>query len=908
MALLIWDVKSAADAKAYYASSVAMAAAASRADYYSEGQEAPGLFGGELGTILKLKGRLVDKETFDQLCDNTNPATGGRLTPRTNENRRVCKDFTFSGPKSFSIILAMAAPEEREQLNRIFDESVDETFTDDIEPDMRTRVRIGGQWDSRWTGNALTAKFAHQVSRPLPGKVSDMHRHDHLLVWNATWDPVENRIKASEADYIVRDKGYYEAAFYARLASKLESLGYAIDRRGIKEWEIAGIPQSMIDKFSKRTEQIDAEAERRGIKAAGRKAELGAKIRGKKQKELTMPELRKAWDAQMTRAERKALAAVYRKTQGRSASVTPTEAIEFAIEHLAEKESAWTVRELKRVALLYGLGHVTPDQITAELPKHDLIYREIDSRMMVTTPQLDREEDFIVGFAADGRGAVCPVGVPEGLSRSRANGERLNDGQWAVVTGLLNSSNRINLLEGPGGAGKSWSLGKLDEAMRLRGKPIFYLGTTAPSVGVLVKDGFEANTVAHFLLSEKMQKAARGATVVVDEVSMLGHADAFRLLTIAKQNDLKLILVGDEMQHGSVARGAFMRILKQYGGITPFRLEEIVRQEDPEYRAAAKLLSQGEAEAGWDALDRKGWIAELEDIDRRRHIAADYVQALDDAKSTLVVSPTHAEAKLITAEIRAHLRDTGRLQGEERELPRLVAVDTSLPERRLVSTYHIGDVIQFHEKAKGFKKGERMTVTDPDKVPFAEAAKFQLYRPETIKVAVGEKIRGTAAVNTIDGKHRFRNGSTGTIAAFTEEGIELENGWVLPYSAGHLRHGYVETSFGAQGRTVRRMIVDMSSASLGAINREQLYVSATRGVEQLRVYTDDKDSVRRGIVRSSAKVAALDLRPERASAERLQKLLAKRRRLAYHNRVRTAWPVPTAMPQQEQRRSYGFGR
>ena len=49
--------------------------------------------------------------------------------------------------------------------------------------------------------------------------------------------------------------------------------------------------QSMIDKFSKRTTQIDAEAERLGIVDAAEKAELGAKVRAKKQKELTLPEL-----------------------------------------------------------------------------------------------------------------------------------------------------------------------------------------------------------------------------------------------------------------------------------------------------------------------------------------------------------------------------------------------------------------------------------------------------------------------------------------------------------------------------------------------------------------------------------------------------------------------------------------
>ena len=140
------------------------------------------------------------------------------------------------------------------------------------------------------------------------------------------------------------------------------------------------------------------------------------------------------------------------------------------------------------------------------------------------------------------------------------------------------------------------------------GKSVTYLATTTEAVEVLEKDGFEANTVARFLLDEKMQAAAAGGRVVVDETSMLGHKDAVRLFRLAEKSNLKLIFVGDPMQHGSVPRGAFMRVLKEYGCVRPFRLTEILRQETPEYRAAAKLLSEGKPLEGFDALDRLGWV------------------------------------------------------------------------------------------------------------------------------------------------------------------------------------------------------------------------------------------------------------------------------------------------------------
>ena len=193
-----------------------------------------------------------------------------------------------------------------------------------------------------------------------------------------------------------------------------------------------------------------------------------------------------------------------------------------------------------------------------------------------------------------------------------------------------------------------------------------------------------------------------------------------------------------------------MRMLKDYGGIQPFRLTEILRQENPDYRAAAKLLSEGKTLEGFDAIDAMGRVAEIaDDADRNRHIAADYVQALDDKKSVLVVSPTHAEAKAITAAIRSELRAAGQLAGEDREFTRLVPVDSTEAERgqaehlpgradcapvppELPGRLHQGPAAHRH------RSGDGAAASMP--------AKFSLYRPETIALAEGDRIRFTGNV------------------------------------------------------------------------------------------------------------------------------------------------------------------
>ena len=348
-------------------------------------------------------------------------------------------------------------------------------------------------------------------------------------------------------------------------------------------------------------------------------------------------------------------------------------------------------------------------------------------------------------------------------------------------------------------------------------------------------------------------------------------------------------------------------MLEQYGGVTPLRLTEIKRQKLARYRDIIERLFQGRSADGFDRLDGLGWVKELAGDERYGALADDYMQALGEGKSCLVIAPTHKEAALITREIRDRLREAGKLGADEREFIRLVPVDASVAERGLATTYRPGDVIQFQQHVPGFTKGERLVVIDPEEVPLGHADRFSLYRPEAIALAEFDRIRFTGTVKTMDGGHKLRNGSVHTVAGFTPGGnIRLDNGWVVGAGAGHFRSGFVETSFGAQGKTVDRVLASMSSYSLPAVNSEHLYVTASRGRERMTLYTDDKNAVRKAIGRSSAKLVALDLAgpdPESASgpsaAERLQREMAERRRRGVIERMRSAWKTPDRQPERD---------
>src|SRR5258707_703585 len=150
----IREQRSASAARRYYAT----------ADYYSEGQELVGLWGGKGAARLGLSG-TVDQLSFERLCDNLDPRTGEPLTVRTRADRRVGYDFTFSVPKSVSLLYAMSGDQD---ILEAFRASVDDTMRE-MEAEMKTRVRMKGMDGDRVTGNMAWAEFIHTTSRPVDG-------------------------------------------------------------------------------------------------------------------------------------------------------------------------------------------------------------------------------------------------------------------------------------------------------------------------------------------------------------------------------------------------------------------------------------------------------------------------------------------------------------------------------------------------------------------------------------------------------------------------------------------------------------------------------------------------------------------------------------------------------------------
>ena len=520
--------------------------ALSKADYYLEDQEVNGQFNGKIAKRLGLEGKPVDRATFEKLCDNINPKDGGSLTPRTVSNRRVGYDISFHCPKSVSILHGLDGDK---RVLPAFEQSVHETMLE-MQEGMQTRVRSQRQNDDRETKELLWTNFVHQTARPVDGQPPDPHLHAHCFTFNVTYDETEKKYKAGQFHNIKKDMPYYQARFQKRLADKLSNMGYGI-RKTNNGFEVAMIPQKAIDHFSKRTNLIGQVAKEKGITNHKELDQLGAKTRAKKQKNLTMPQLQDKWRDQLQEAGIDEKTAEEIKTTDRSHSAKKS--IDFAIGHVFTRNSVKRDRQILSEGYKHAIDNkdISLDQIDTALEKNDTVFKiQVGSQRLCTTQLVHTEERRMINMARDGIGKLRPLMVGFDVSRFKD----LNDEQRLVMSHVMTSTDRVTMIRGAAGTGKTTLLKEVVPEIEKTDKQVFLFAPTAEaSRDVLRKEGFDkADTVARLLMDKDLQKQTKGQVVWIDEAGMLGSQDMASILEIAKDNKARVVLSGDPRQHTAV--------------------------------------------------------------------------------------------------------------------------------------------------------------------------------------------------------------------------------------------------------------------------------------------------------------------------------------------------------------------
>ncbi|GAA1863955.1 MobF family relaxase [Myceligenerans crystallogenes] len=282
---------SAGDGYRYFMKSVA-AADADRpmstplTRYYTETGTPPGRWMGsgvaDLGSDAQGRLQVGDIVTELQMAllagKGLDPITGDKLgraypayEPGAGKTAVAGYDFTFSLPKSASVLWAVADADLQEQIAAAHHTAIDEVFALMERELAATRVgaKVAGNAINRAGEGGAVAQvpvtgliamaFDHWDSR-----ANDPHLHTHVVISNKVKTVLDGRWRSLDA------RGFYDAtvalselheAIVADHLTRILGVEWEPRSRGTDRnpaWAIVGVPQELVESFSSRTGQIDA--------------------------------------------------------------------------------------------------------------------------------------------------------------------------------------------------------------------------------------------------------------------------------------------------------------------------------------------------------------------------------------------------------------------------------------------------------------------------------------------------------------------------------------------------------------------------------------------------------------------------------------------------------------------------
>jgi AAA domain len=417
-------------------------------------------------------------------------------------------------------------------------------------------------------------------------------------------------------------------------------------------------------------------------------------------------------------------------------------------------------------------------------------------------------------------------------------------------------------VSGIAGAGKSHLLKKAVGAVVSVGKSVALLSPTDASVKDLRNAGFQARTFQGF-----QRRPERADLIVIDEASMLSVPQMLWLVKHARENDSRVLLIGDSAQHRSVERGDALRILEQSASVRYVELLKTQRQKVPALKAAIEDLKAGRLQAGWEKLEHFGVIKEVVDeVQLLQRAVEQHLEALRAGKTSLMISPRHEEGRKVAAVVRQKLKAEGAIGAEDHAVTVLRRMDLGSEARGDILHYAPGRVIGFHSRtAGGFRPGEKWTVREANfesvtlesngtvrQLKPSAKGKWDVLVSSKMQVSVGDQIRVTAGFR--EGKNVFKNNDVAQVREITNTELVLDDGRRMCRDGARIDQGVCITSHASQCRTVDQVVALPDGA-----DAKGWYVSLSRARRAMHVYTRNKTELRQSVMQPGERKSVWEL-------------------------------------------------
>jgi conjugative relaxase-like TrwC/TraI family protein len=585
--------------------------------YLSGHGESPGRWYGAGATSLGLQGE-ASVAGFQATFEGRHPTTGELLGRPHGRNAVPAFDVVLRPTKSVSILYGLGDPATGRAVLAAHHAGVAEA-TAYLDTHLGTRRGHGGHEHVAGQG-LLAVGFDHRTSRE-----GDPLLHTHLVVANRVQGP-DGRWTALDGRDLYRHRlagdAIYRATYQRELSRSLGVEWTAADRHGNRE--LQGVPEDLVQLFSKRTDQIDLEVER--LEADGRErtprlVKWAVQATRKPKQQEAADTLYGRWRAEA--AERgHDPDSVVRQVTGRTRDhdlIVSERTVAEMFDRLACPDGLTaTASSFARQDVLAALGgqlagatraelEDLTDRFLAEQAVSVVAKRALEERRW-STPELLGVERRLVAAAFGRSGDQTAVVSHEAVRAALAAHATAGEDQAGMVRDVCQGGAGVALVVGKAGTGKTFALGMARHAWQLDGYRPLATAPTGIATVSLEAEGFEEVATCDRLLADLDRGRERldGRTVlVVDEAGMLGSRKLARLLDHAQDAGAKVVLVGDDRQLSAIDAGGGFRALRLRLGAS--ELTENRRQQRAWEREALELIRDGlveEAVAAYRAHDR----------------------------------------------------------------------------------------------------------------------------------------------------------------------------------------------------------------------------------------------------------------------------------------------------------------
>jgi conjugative relaxase-like TrwC/TraI family protein len=889
---------SASQAQTYHAREFA----SQEQNYWSRDQQGHSEWQGRLAEQWGVQGG-VGSEHFARLSEGQHPHTEEQLVrhqvSRTYEGKfgrevtsaehRAGWDATFSAPKSVSLTALVGGDDRVREAHR---ESVRAALQ---ELERYTQARIGNVHAPETTGKFIAATFEHDTARPVDGYAAPQ-LHTHAVIFNMTEreNGLENgkQMRALQPHEMFVSQRYVTAVYRSELALRLGKLGYELERGKHGQPEIKGYTKEYLEASSPRREQIKDHLREQGIDGAAA-AQIAAH-HTRDRKELLSPEevlqrhrelaTQYGHQADLVVAQ----ARQHSQYQMPEPEVQAKQAVTWARDNVFERSAVQDRRAILETALVRGMGETTYAQVRHEFERRIEAgeLREVShvgADQQYTTAAMVRMEREVIGRMQEGnrRDHSDPMLVsPQVRIATEDRHPELNASQRQAVDEIFLSREKVVGLDGIAGAGKTTTISVIREGAEAEGYKVEGFAPTSRAAQKLGEAGMETSTLQKHLVRGQQANTGEKRLYVLDESSLASTRQLHEFLGRLHAND-RVLLVGDRRQHEAVEAGRPFAQL-QDAGMKTVKLEEVVRQKDPELKEVVEQLARGEVQKAVENLDRQGRVHEIQGYDERiAAIAKEYAQSPDN---TQVISPDNRSRMEINERIHAEMQRSGLVSNGEHRIRTLVPRQSLTgADRTWAERYEVGDVLRYSRASKetGIGKGayaqvksidapqNRLTVELQDGTQRTYDPRRQqgvsVFREKVRSFSVGDRIQFAAPANEL----KVANRELGSIENIDEDGrlrLKMDGGRMVeldPRKHPHLDHGYAMTSHSSQGQTADRVLIHIDT-ELGAkdlLNSRMAYVSVSRGRYDAQVYTNNAATLGQELSRDVSHSPAIQQEP-----------------------------------------------